>query len=151
VRNSFSTPGPTPPPTLAVGTRESYTGPIEINAVLRLAPESTADIRLFAFRSGVLIFNPHLINAPDKLLSIAFRLPDALEAYAGTEVKPAPSPSDFKDWTKVTWRITERDMTVLVNDQQFYHVKKRFDLSVGGPVRVGGYSGPVDIKSLEVK
>ncbi len=151
IRNSFRMPGPTPAPTLAVGTKESFVGPIEINAVLRLTTGSKADIRLFAFRSGLLIFNPHLMNAPGKLLSIAFRLPDATEAYAGTEVKPAPCPSDFKDWTKVTWRITESAMTVLVNDQQFYHVDKAFDLSVGGPVRVGGYNGSIDIKSLEVK
>ena len=52
LRNDVRMPGPTPAATLAVSTKESYAGPIEVEAVVRLTEGSKGDIRFFAFRSA---------------------------------------------------------------------------------------------------
>jgi hypothetical protein len=134
-------------PHLAVATIESYSGPIEVTATLRLQSPG-GDLRLFGFGSGLVIFNPG--NPGGKGLRIL--RPDAADWNRGSIVDVGRCPSSFKAWTTVKWRVTTAGMDLYVNGQRVFTEKRRFDLSRGDPVRISGrWGGEIDIRSFEVK
>jgi hypothetical protein len=135
-------------PHLAVATIESYSGPIEVTATLRLQSPG-GDLRLFGFGSGLVIFNP---GNPGGAKASAFcgRTPPTGTAEASWMWAAVPRRS--KAWTTVKWRVTTAGMDLYVNGQRVFTEKRRFDLSRGDPVRISGrWGGEIDIRSFEVK
>ena len=126
-------------------TRQPFSGPIEVTALARTAKNS---IRLRWAKGSAVIFNWE--NKPEELrVHRPDGAPDQPEkgSVATAEVKPL-SPNT---WHLLRWRVTERGMTVEVDDKVVFTENHKNDLSARAPVMVSAEDSDVEVLSFTVK
>jgi hypothetical protein len=129
----------------SIGTKQTYTGPIEITVELRTEKDA---VRLNAPPGAGVVFNSDPTNAALLLLF----LPDGgLKPESGTRTLRVAKPLAPNTWYTIRWKITENGMEVLVNDVTYYRDKRKYDLTIESPVRVRAANSFVDVKSLVVQ
>jgi WD40 repeat protein len=126
-------------------TRQSYAGPIEITALARTTKNN---IRLRWAKGSSVIFNWE--NKPEELrITRPDGAADRAESgsLATAEVKPLPP----NTWHLLRWRVTERGMTVEVDDKVVFTENHKSDLSTRSPVTVNAEDSDVEVLSFTVK
>lgn len=120
-----------------ISTRESYTGPIEINVVAR---PITNSIRLRAFQGGV------IWNWEENPSELRVGRPDQRIAAA------AVTPLAANTWYRLRQRITAKETEVFVDDKLVFHGIDGPYVGEPNPVSMETYEGgsAFDVKSLTV-
>jgi hypothetical protein len=126
-----------------IRTRDSYSGPIEITLVARTEKDN---LKLGAFLGAGLIFNPSKGRELQVFRPDGTTKPESGSRITGPTVVLAPN-----TWYRITWRITDRGMTVWVDDRLVFQEKQKYNLSQAMPVLVRAVDSWVDVRSLSVQ
>jgi hypothetical protein len=127
----------------SVTTRRSYSGAITVTATARTKRNN---IRLNAADGGELIFNWEVkqgvlrVHRPD----------DAAKGVQGSLALSKAVPLAANTWYQISWRITEKGMSVAVNGIVVFAETRSYDLSTRRPVRVYAGDSVIDVQSLSV-
>ncbi len=117
-----------------------YSGPIEITILARTQKNN---IRLRAYQAARLIFNWE--GKPDEL---RYHWNDG----KGGDIGEHTSVLKPDTWYELTWRITDKGMTVLVDGNEILTKSKAQSLiNLNGKVRVQAFDSVIDVKSVTIK
>jgi hypothetical protein len=131
-------------PDKAVVTKQSYSGPVDISV---LAKTNKDNIRLHAFKGGIVIFNWEG-NRGD----LRIHRPDDVNEQVGSVAVSKQIPLKADTWYTLRWKIKEDGMEVLVDGKVVFSETQKYDLSKPCPIRISGALGSVvDVQFVQIQ
>jgi hypothetical protein len=127
----------------SIFTKESYSGPIEIEVEARADKNS---IRILAFNNSLVIFNWEV--DPSKLP--VWRPSSRIHSSPNLVIYPPFQPLSKNTWHALRWRIAEDGMEIRVDGKIVFWESEKYDLLASWPVHVASYDSNIDVRAFSV-
>ncbi len=131
-------------PDKSICTKQSYSGPVDVTVIARTNKDN---IRLHAFKGGIVIFNLENTSGDMRV----HRPDDVEKESVGSVAVTTNAPLEAERWHTIYWKIREDGMEIIVNGKVVFSETHKYDLSKPCPIRISGALGSVvDVSHAKV-